>query len=211
MRQRDFYILGLGCGGLLFSILTLVAGCRRGTMDNYAIAGVYYFLPSSRLKSAKTSQYSYDLADGVVYPPLNATNSTIEYGVGPYASLIGNDIHWWFFTVHYLSLCGGYVGGTESPDYVFLQCERKAAGWRFRTDDPFIVHFLSFDEKPPVNSTVSLETFTTAPPIGTLATGIAFSVLSVGFLTAEAIGGWSKFGRLAQTSVWLLAVRKALV
>jgi hypothetical protein len=41
MRQRDFYMLGLGFGSLLFSILTLVAGCRKGTLNDYAIAAVY--------------------------------------------------------------------------------------------------------------------------------------------------------------------------
>jgi len=94
--------------------------------------------------------------------------------------LIGDDIHWWFFTVHYLSICGGYVGGTEDPDYGFLKCERRAAGWRFRTDDPFIVNFLSFDGRFPVNSTVPLETVTTAPAFGSLVVGIVFSVSSIG-------------------------------
>ncbi|PMD60847.1 uncharacterized protein K444DRAFT_642763 [Hyaloscypha bicolor E] len=137
MRQRDFCTLGLGLGSLLFSILTLVAGCRKGTLNDYAIAA-----------------YSYDLTDGVVYPPLNSTNSSIPYDVGPYAGLIGDDTHWRFFTVHFLSICGGYVGGTEDPEYGFLKWERRAAGWRFRTDDPFIVNFLSFDGRFPVNSTV---------------------------------------------------------
>jgi hypothetical protein len=94
--------------------------------------------------------------------------------------LIGDDIHWWFFTVHYLSICGGYVGGTKDPDYGFLKCERRAAGWRFRTDDPFIVNFLSFDGRFPVNSTVPLETVTTAPAFGSLVVGIVFSVSSIG-------------------------------
>jgi hypothetical protein len=158
------------------------------------------------LKKANTPQYSYALTDGVVYPPFNSTNSSIPYGLGPYAGLINDDIHWWFFTVHYLSICGGYLGGLENPDYGFLKCEQRAAGWRFRTDDPFIVNFLSFDERFPVNSTVPLETVATAPAFGSLAVGIVFSVFSVGILAAEGFGGWLKAGTVAQASVWLLAV-----
>jgi len=120
--------------------------------------------------------------------------------------IIEDNIHWWFFTVHYLSLCGGFVGGTEDPVNFYLECERKVAGWRFRTDDPFIVNFLSIDDRFPVNSTVPLETFTTAPAFGTLAIGIAFSVLCTGVLVAEAFGGWSRSGRVAQACVGLLAV-----
>jgi hypothetical protein len=86
--------------------------------------------------------------------------------------LIGDDIHWWFFTVHYLSICGGYDGGTEDPDYGFLKCERRAAEGMFRTDDPFIVNFLSFDGRFPVNSTVPLETVTTAPALDLLLLGL---------------------------------------
>jgi hypothetical protein len=120
--------------------------------------------------------------------------------------LIGDDIHWWFFTVHYLSICGGYVGGTEDPDYGFLKCERRAAGWRFRTDDPLIVNFLSFDGRFPVNSTFPLETVTTAPAFGSLVVGIVFSVFRVGISAEEGFEGWLKAGRMAQARVWLLAV-----
>ncbi|KAE9380073.1 hypothetical protein N431DRAFT_432380 [Stipitochalara longipes BDJ] len=186
MRQRDFYILGLGLGGLLFSILTLIAGCREGTLDSYAIAA-----------------YTYEVNTNVVYQPANST-ATDPYGNSPFAALLGDDIHWWFFTVHYLSLCGGYVGGTEDPDYIFLQCEHKAAGWKFRTDDPFIINFMSVEGVLPVNSTVPLETLSTAPAFGTLLVGIVFSVFSVGALATEAVGNWSKSGRLAQGSVLLL-------
>ena len=137
----------------------------------------------------------------MVHPPFNSTNSSIQYDGGPYIELLRDGIHWWFFTVHYLSICGGYVGGTENREYGFLGCEQRAAGWRFRTDDPFIVNFLSIDGSFPVDSAAPFETFTTAPAFGTLAVGISFSVFSVGTLAADAFGGWSKFGRLAQASV----------
>ena len=117
-----------------------------------------------------------------------------------------DDIQWWFFTVNYFALCAGFAGGTPDPHYVVLECQRKAGGWQFRTDDPFIVNFLSYDGKFPVNSTVPLQTFDTAPALGTLVTGIIFSVFNVGFLVAEVFGGWLKSGRFAQASVWLLAV-----
>jgi hypothetical protein len=144
-----------------------------------------------------------------MYPLPNATIPYVLYNTGPWPKEIDDDIHWFFFSIHYLSLCGGYVGGTEDPDYYFLQCERKAGGWRFRTDDPYIVNFLSVDGQFPVNSTVPLQTFTTAPAFGTLVIGITFSVFGVGLLAAEVFGGWLKSGRLAQTSVWLLAVCEA--
>jgi hypothetical protein len=57
-----------------------------------------------------------------------------------------------------------------------------------------------------VNSTVPLQTFTTAPSFATLVIGIMVCVFSVGTLAAEASGGWLKSGRLAQTSVGLLGV-----
>jgi hypothetical protein len=140
-------------------------------------------------------------------------NSSLNetYGNSPYAALLADDIHWWFFTVHYLSLCGGCVGGTEDPEYIFLQCERKPVGWRFRTDDPFIVNFMQVREMLPVNSTVPMDTFSTAPASGTLVVGIAFLAFGVGCLAAEAFGGWSKSGRLAQGSVLLLTVWQAIV
>lgn len=130
----------------------------------------------------------------------------MPFQAGPYAGKINDDIHGFFFTVNYLSLCGGYAGGTEDPDYVVLECERKPGGYRFRTDDPFIVNFLSYDSQFPVNSTVPLETFTTTPSFATLVIGITFSVFSVGTLAAEAFGGWSKSGLLPQASVGLLGV-----
>jgi len=188
MRSRDVFILGFSLGGLLFSILTLVAGCRKGTMNSYTIAA-----------------YSYDYTS-VVYPPENSTTPSIPFGAGPYAGEIEDDIHWFFFTVNYLSLCGGYVGGTEDPDYVVLECERKPGGYRFQTDDPFIVNFLSYNGELPVNSTVPLETFSTAPSFATLVIGIIFSVFSMGILAAEAVGRWSKSGLLARASVGLLGV-----
>jgi hypothetical protein len=57
-----------------------------------------------------------------------------------------------------------------------------------------------------VNSTVPLQTFTTAPSFATHVIGITASVFSVGTLAAEAFGGWLKSGRLAQASVGLLGV-----
>jgi len=188
MRSRDFYILGLSLGGLLFSFLTLIASCRKGVMNSYTIAA-----------------YSYDLTS-VVYPPENSTTPSVPFGAGPYAGEIEDDIHWWFFTANYLSICGGYVGGTEDPDYVVLECQRKPGGYKFRTDDPFIVNFLSYNGEFPVNSTVPLQTITTAPSFATLVIGITFSVFSMGSLAAEAFGGWSKSGLLAQASVGLLGV-----
>jgi hypothetical protein len=155
-----------------------------------------------------TLQYTYEINNDLLYPPANATTPPAPYGTGPWAKETGDDIHWFFFTVHYLSLCGGYGAGEETENDVFLQCERKAAGWTFATNDPFIVNFLSVDEQFPVNSTAPFQSFTTAPAFGTLVIGIALSVFSVGVLAGEWVGDWVNFGHLAQSSVWLLAVRE---
>jgi hypothetical protein len=113
-------------------------------------------------------QFTYQITDGGIYPPPNATTPWTPDDLGPWPEEVEYDIHWWFFSIHYLSLCGGFVGGTEDPEYYTVQCERKAAGWRFRSDDPYIVNFLSVDGQLPVNSTVPFQTFTTAPAVGSL-------------------------------------------
>jgi hypothetical protein len=50
MRQRDFFIWVLALGGLLLSILTLMAGWKVGTLNNYTIATVPLPAPTTGIK-----------------------------------------------------------------------------------------------------------------------------------------------------------------
>ena len=137
-----------------------------------------------------------------IYPP----NSTTPSPFFTQYPQIQDDLHWFYFTVNYLSICGGYVGGTEDPEYRLLECKIQTPGFRFRTDETFIVNFLSYDENFPINGTVPLETFSTGSSFATLIVGIVVSVFGVVCLVVEVVGGWEESGMWAMGSVSVLGV-----
>jgi hypothetical protein len=87
----------------------------------------------------------------------------------------------WFFSVHYLSLCAGYLTVEENLGISHLACEEKTAGWTFTTDDPFIVNWAVVNGTqfpvaqwggPPVQ-------IHTLAPIVTLVIGISFLAFAI--------------------------------
>jgi hypothetical protein len=117
-----------------------------------------------------------------------------------------NDLHWFFFTVNYLSICAGYAGGTEDEEDYIVDCQRKTPGFTFRTDDPYIVNFWNYNGTYPVQSDVPLSTFSTTPPFASLMIGMVLSILSAGTLGIEALGKWPKWPNLSQANILLLWV-----
>jgi hypothetical protein len=113
----------------------------------------------------------------------------------------------WALAVHYLSICVGAEVGMEDMTGVVLRCQPKLGGFKFRTDDPFIVDFLAEGSEYPVIDDIPLETFDTAPAFVTFILGLAVSFLSIVVLVGE-LFGWlqrSYFG------VCLLAVSSTLL
>jgi hypothetical protein len=111
----------------------------------------------------------------------------------------------WILAVHYLSICVGAEIGTEDLTGVVLKCQPKLGGFKFRTDDPFIVDFLADGSEYPVIDDTPLETFDTAPAFVTFILGLVFSFLSTVALVGE-LFRWSQRSYVPQLSVCLLAV-----
>ena len=123
-------------------------------------------------------QYSYSINSTLLFPP-TPPNSSIFYPItSPVATQqeLQDDIHWWVFSVHYLSICAGYVGGSATRLDVFLECKSKPAGFTFRTDDSFILNFQRNGSQLPVLP-IPLEVLHTAPPFATLVLGIVYWLL----------------------------------
>jgi hypothetical protein len=110
-----------------------------------------------------------------------------------------------FFTVNYLSICGGYVEGGEDGEWFTLECHRKLAGFKFRTDDPWIMNFGRYNDTNPVLG-IPLQTINTALPFATLIIGLVLTIIATGMITAEWVGKWKKYEKLAHVSSGLLWV-----
>ncbi|KAH8805244.1 hypothetical protein F5884DRAFT_443113 [Xylogone sp. PMI_703] len=181
--------------GLLFSILVLIPGCHKGVLDRVAIA-----------------TYRYPGNYSLIYPPTNTSiypSSNFSELPNPVAQKIqgyGNDLHEWFFSVHYLAICAGYMGGSENPDYVNLDCWSRHGGFSFSTDDESILSYQSIGDLFPVTPlSGDPDTFNLQPPFAMLVLGIAFTVLSLPVLVYEAfITNTPK--RLGSLSVALLGI-----
>ncbi|KAH6718889.1 hypothetical protein BKA61DRAFT_731415 [Leptodontidium sp. MPI-SDFR-AT-0119] len=171
-RYLDFSVLFSCFMSLLFSILLLTSGYKHGVLNKIAIA-----------------QYSYNLNNTLASPSAidnSSTYSSFDSTVLTQQE-ITDGIHWWVFTVHYLSICAGYVGGSPTPLNVFLECESKPAGYTFRTDDPFILNFQRNCTQFPVVS-IPLDVIHTDAPFVTLVLGIVFSILALGLLVCQVFG-----------------------
>jgi hypothetical protein len=127
-----------------------------------------------------------------VYPPYILAK---QYG----------DFQNWILAVHYLSICAGAEIGSEDLTPIILKCQPKLGGFKFRTDDPFIVDFWAEGSEYPVIDDTSLETFDTAPAFVTFIIGLVFSFLSTVVLVGE-LFGWSQRSYVPQLGVCLLAV-----
>jgi len=120
------------------------------------------------------------------------------------------DLQNWLLAVHYLSICAGAEYGNEDLTPVILKCQPKLGGFKFRTDDPFIVDFLAEGSEYPVIDDVPLETFDTAPAFVPLILGLVFSFLSTVVLVSE-LFGWSQRSYVPQLGVCLLAVSSTVL
>ena len=127
----------------------------------------------------KSSQYEYESRGArIIYPQPREYESVVS----------------WFFSVHYLSLCGGYgYSDGETVEPRLLECEPKEAGWIFKGNDPFIVNFQSVysdgqDDIPvivPIDLPPELHT---RAPFAMLVSGIAISLFATLFAIKEGVG-----------------------
>lgn len=182
MRWRDFYIVSSCVLGFLFSILVLIPGCQRSALPSVAIA-----------------TYRYEGNYTVIYPPEDQDPNAVDLILLGY----GDDFHEWFFSVHYLSICAGYMGGTEDPDYVHLDCSLRPGSFTFRSDDKFIIDYSSVGDLFPVVPRYDITSFNLRPSFAILVLGIAFTILSIAVVLYEL------FTRPQSGSLSLVSVRLA--
>ena len=151
-------------------------------------------MPSITRYLLTKSQYSYNLNSTAAFPPSTSNSSLSSSSTSPVLTPqeITDGIHWWVFTVHYLSICAGYVGGSPTPLNVFLECKVKPLGYTFRTDDPFIVSFQRNGSLFPVES-IPLDIIRTKAPCVMLVLGIVFLGLSLVLLGLQWIDKCKKF------------------
>ncbi|KAH8816998.1 hypothetical protein F5884DRAFT_778169 [Xylogone sp. PMI_703] len=153
--------------GLLLSILVLIPGCNKGVLDHISIA-----------------TYRYEGNYSIIYPPGNghAPRNPVAVAIGSYP----DEFHEWFFSVHYLSICAGFMGGTENPYYYGLNCSRRHGGFTFRTDDDFILSYQSIGDLFPVEPySNGVESFNLQAPFAMFVLGIAFIILSFALLVYQ--------------------------
>lgn len=122
-------------------------------------------------------QFKYSINNTVVYsPPTVSCESWCEsvfYDQYP-------DIHSFFFTVHYLSICSGFMGGSATAAYTLLECQNRKLGWTFHTHDPYIVNFGAANGSRPVSmDDVKAVKIETATPAATMVVGLTCSILAV--------------------------------
>lgn len=183
MRWLSSWII-LSCFiSLLLSSLTIIAGCRQGILDTVAIASVRSISFPSHLRHEvyclNSPQYEYQSSGAqITYTQPREWESVIS----------------WFFSVHYLSLCGGYAfsdGETVEPRH--LACEAKEPGWIFKGNDPFIVDFQAAhgdgqDDLPVILPTVLPTELHTRAPFALLVSGLTFTVIATVFAVSEGVG-----------------------
>ncbi|KAH7403659.1 hypothetical protein BKA64DRAFT_641628 [Cadophora sp. MPI-SDFR-AT-0126] len=187
-RFIDLVVVFSSSMSLLFAILLLTSGYRHGVLNKLAIA-----------------QYTYNLNSTAAFPTSNSNSSLNPASTSPILTPqeVTDGIHWWVFTVHYLSICAGYVGGSPTPVNVFLECEKKPAGYTFRTDDPFIVNFQREGSLVLVEP-IPLDVIDTKAPFLMLVLGMGFLVLGLGLLGLQWCG-------MVNTLLPLLFISPALI
>ncbi|KAH8588990.1 hypothetical protein B0O99DRAFT_638124 [Bisporella sp. PMI_857] len=194
MLWRQLAVLLVLTLSLLLSILALIAGYKRGVLSEVAIA-----------------TYAYRYNETV----LTEHNSSIPYFIYPLGYESGAreyPIQSFFFTVHYLSLCAGWIAG-ESGDVRYIQpeCVSRPIGWDFGTNDPFIVNFAAENGSYPVVSEgVEFGEVHTKGPAATLILGLVFSILAmvVYFYELSGAGTWLELN-IAKLSTVLMALAGA--
>lgn len=183
MRWLFFWIISSCSISLLLSALTIIAGWRQGVLDTVAIASVRIVsFPSyiaHEVYCLKSPQFEYQRSGAqITYTPPREWESVIS----------------WFFSVHYLSLCGGYAfSDGKAVETRHLACEAKEAGWIFKGNDPFIVNFQAVhgdgqDDLPVILPTVLPTELHTRTPFALLVSGIAFTVIATVFAVSEGVG-----------------------
>lgn len=209
MRARDGCMISACVLSLLFSLLTLIAGCKKGVLNHVSIATVRPPISSLPQNASLISfQYSYDgnlsyinEAENSSY--INSTDPLIQALRSP---TYPDEFHEWYFEVHYLSLCAGFMGGTEDAYYYQLNCSYRPGSFIFRTDDPFIVDYQAIGGEYPVEAGGPFESFDLRPPFACLVLGIVFSILSLGVVLCD-ICGWGRWSDLSLVSVGVSMVR----
>lgn len=183
MRWLSFWMISCCLISLLLSALTIIAGCRQGVLDTVVIASVCIDSFPSYLRyevyCLKSPQFEYQSSGAqITYIPPRQWESVIS----------------WFFSVHYLSLCGGYAfSDGEAVEPRQLACQAKEAGWIFKGNDPFIVNFQAVhgdgqDVLPVILPTVLPTELHTRTPFALLVSGIAFTVIATVFAVSEGVG-----------------------
>lgn len=147
----------------------------------------------------RVPKYRYEGNYTVIYPPEDQGPNAVDLILPGY----GDDFHEWFFSVHYLSICAGYMGGTEDPDYVHLDCSLRPESFTFRSDDKFIIDYSSVGDLFPVVPRYNITSFNLRPPFAILVLGIAFTILGIAAVLYE------PFRRPRSGSLSLVSVRLA--
>ncbi|KAH6683442.1 hypothetical protein B0J14DRAFT_647657 [Halenospora varia] len=168
MHGRGVFTLFSLVLSLLFALLVLLAEYRKGSLNHIAIA-----------------TYSYSANSSIYYASRNDTPNYLQASSPVLTTQQLNDgLHWWIVSVHYLSICIGYVGGSPTPIVVIDSCQSRPGGWEFKSDDPFIRDFQRNGTLFPVEMFKEVETLKTAPSFVSLVLGVAFAILSIFALSA---------------------------
>lgn len=165
------------------------------------------FVKSLIFHSDSTLQFIYDGNFTII----NDYNYTTVFNVtgNPVAIAIQNysdEFHSWFFEVHYLSICAGYLGGTEDPIYYHLNCSARTGGFTFRADDQFILDYQSISDSFPVLPNTVNRTFNMGPSFATLVVGIVLTIAGAGTLVLELCGFGHRWKFLDTLSAGLILV-----
>jgi len=80
----------------------------------------------------------------------------------------------------------------------------------FRTDDPWIMNFGRYNDTNPVLG-IPLQTINTALPFATLIIGLVLTIIATGMITAEWVGKWKKYEKLAYAASTFLILSSALL
>jgi len=196
MRWRVLWVWLFLVLGLLFSILTLTAGIIGGIGD------------------ATIATFEYDFNYTVLYPQQTNNSSMTSYEPTAFAAAYQSEILAFYFNVHYLSLCAGWMGTDgEEPMYVNLECAAKPLGWTFRTDDSFIVNYGAANGSFPVVIPNEIQELHTKIPASLLIIGMVVSSVSISAFGCDRLGVGVQNGRrnMAIASMCLMVFAAAFL
>jgi hypothetical protein len=129
-------------------------------------------------------KYTYQGNATIIYPTGNDTENPVAVAIAKYP----DEFHYWFFEVHYLSICAGFLGGTEDAYYYHLNCSARTGGFTFRSDDEFILDYQSIGDLFPVLPAVASNSFNLGPSFTMLVIGIVLAAASVTVFVFELSG-----------------------